>query len=183
MPLYTHRLSRREFLVVAGATGVGAAALLIVGCGGDGESDVAVLSYARQRIASLGELSEGEPLSFAFPSEGQRNFIIKLGEAANGGVGPDGDVVAFSYLCTHMGCPLVGQYKAEHKILGPCPCHFSTFDLRTNGMVVLGQATQNLPQIMLSVEDDDVFATGVIGVFYGVGNNLRDAAVAAEAAS
>jgi len=120
-------------------------------------------------------------MTFTYPAEGQSNFLLKLGAPAQGGVGQDGDIVAFSYLCTHMGCPLIGQYNDEHKIMGPCPCHFTTFDLRQNGMVVLGQATQNLPQIALDVEDGEVYATGVTGLFYGTANNLRDVPV--EAAS
>ena len=180
MYVNTVRISRREFLIAAGATGAGAAAILIVGCGGEGEPDVALLTYPRKRIVGLNELKQGEPVNFDYPLEGQKSFVIKLGEPASGGVGPNEDVVAFSYLCTHMGCPLVGQYKEEHKIIGPCPCHFSTFDLRTNGMVVLGQATQNLPQVMLAVEGDDIYATGVVGLIYGVGSNLRDARVEAR---
>ncbi|MCH8900740.1 MAG: arsenate reductase (azurin) small subunit [Chloroflexi bacterium] len=177
MFLSTVRTSRREFLIAVGATGAGVVAVLLVGCGDDGEPDVVMLAYAKERIAALSELRQGEPLDFAYPAGGQQNFVVKLGEAAQIGVGPEEDIVAFSYLCTHMGCPLIGQYKDEHKIMGPCPCHFTTFDLRHNGMVVLGQATQNLPQIALLVEGDDIYATGVIGLFYGAGSNLRDARV------
>ena len=65
--------------------------------------------------------------------------------------------------------------QGEHKILGPCPCHFTTFDLRNNGMVVLGQATQNLPQVTLAVEGDDIYATGLMGLIYGFRDNLLDA--------
>ena len=42
-------------------------------------------------------------------------------------------------------------------------------------MVTLGQATQNLPQVMLSVEDQDVYATGVIRLVYGYQNTLQGA--------
>ncbi len=35
-------------------------------------------------------------MSFEYPQEGQTNFLVKLGRPAAGGVGPDGDVVAFS---------------------------------------------------------------------------------------
>ena len=73
-----------------------------------------------------------------------------------------------------MGCVL-DQYMPEHNALGPCPCHFSTFDLANNGMVTLGQATQNLPQVLLSVEDDDIYATGVIRLVYGYADTLQGA--------
>ena len=88
-------------------------------------------------------------------------------------IGPDGDIVAFNYLCSHMGCPLNGLYNHEHKIQGPCPCHFSRFDLTKSGILILGQATQSLPQIVLEVSGDDVEATGVTGLVYGYHANLE----------
>ena len=136
---------------------------------------VVLVTYPRQRVASLSNIRQGEPVDFTYPLQGQQNFLVKLGEPAQGGVGPDSDIVAFSSICTHMGCPLTGQYKDEHKIIGPCPCHFTTFDLRISGMVVLGQATENLPQITLAIEDDDVYATGTMGLIYGFRDNLLDA--------
>lgn len=183
--------SRREFIIgaIAGGAAATVAVLLPVTLIGDGDGEepagdappatgepaVVLTTFPSRRIASLSDLKPGAPLDFDYPLQGQQNFLIKLGERALGGVGTDGDVVAFSYLCTHMGCPLVGLYKDEHKILGPCSCHFTTYDLRHNGMVVLGQATQNLPQITLAVEDDDVYAVGLMGLVYGFRNNLLDA--------
>jgi arsenite oxidase small subunit len=184
------RFSRRDFIIgaVAGGAAATVAVLVPVTLIGDGDGDeppgegpaasepaVVLTTFPRQRIGSLSALKQGQPLDFEFPLQGQPNFLVKLGEPAKGGVGPDGDIVAFSYLCAHMGCPLIGQYKDEHKILGPCTCHFTTYDLRNNGMVVLGQATQSLAQISLAVEDDDVYATGVIGLVYGFRDNLLDA--------
>ena len=95
----------------------------------------------------------------------------------------DSDVVAFSDICTHMGCPLGASYNGQHKMLGPCPCHFTTFDLTRRGLVVIGQATDDLPQIQLTVDDatGDIFATGVMGLSYGYRSNL-DALVSATAA-
>lgn len=181
--------SRREFIIgaIAGGAAATVAVLLPVTLIGDGDEEpgggpmridgpgVVLVTYPRQRVASLSQLKQGEPVDFEYPLQGQQNFLVKLGEPAQGGVGPDSDIVAFSSICTHMGCPLTGQYKDEHKILGPCPCHFTTFDLRHNGMVVLGQATQNLPQITLAIEDDAVYATGTMGLIYGFRDNLLDA--------
>lgn len=139
------------------------------------DSGLELTSYPRTRIARLSELQEGVPLDFEYPLEGQSSFVVKLGKSARSGVGPQGDVVAFSYFCTHMGCPLKGFYDRNHAVIGPCPCHFSTFDLRQLGQVVRGQATEELPQIILEVEGDDVYALGVVRLIYGFRNNLRDA--------
>ncbi len=137
--------------------------------------------YPRLRIAALSDVREGQAISFDYPLQGQRSVLIKLGRPAAGGVGADGDIVAFSELCTHMGCPMGTLYKAEHGILGPCACHFTTFDLTHRGMVVIGQATENLPQVVLEIEGGEVYATGMDGIIYGFRDNLADAPRAEEA--
>ncbi len=102
------------------------------------------------------------------------DFLVKLGTPAWDGVGADSDIVAFNYLCSHMGGPLNGQYKHEYKMLGPCPFHFSRFDLAKNGTLILGQATQSLPQILLEVEQGEIYAVAVTGLVYGYRDNLED---------
>ncbi|MFQ5434838.1 MAG: arsenate reductase (azurin) small subunit, partial [Anaerolineae bacterium] len=59
-------------------------------------------------------------------------------------------------------------------IAGPCPLHWSTFDLTRHGMVISGHATQGLPQIMLETDGDDIVATGVLGLLYGYYDNRVD---------
>jgi arsenite oxidase small subunit len=61
--------------------------------------------------------------------------------------------------------------------LGPCACHFTTFDLTHRGMVVIGQATENLPQILLEIEGNQIFAIGTLGILYGFRDNLADAPI------
>ena len=131
-------------------------------------------NYPRWRVVKIEELVEGSPLDFNFPLEEHNNFVVKLGTNAFDGVGPDKDIVAFNYLCSHMGCPLNGQYRHEYKMMGPCPCHFSRFDLAKSGIVILGQATQTLPQIMLEEDRGDLYAVGVTGLVYGYWNNLEN---------
>jgi len=76
-------------------------------------------------------------------------------------------LVAYSPICTHMGCVVlkdeddvnyIWKNKAEHLTCRPCPCHGTTFDLLRSGLVVLGPATQNLSQLKLEAVGDDVFA-------------------------
>ncbi len=93
-----------------------------------------------------------------------------------GGVGPKKDIVAFSSLCTHMGGLMVGAYRKEDKIAGPCPLHLTTFDLTRHGMVVAGHATESLPQVVLEVEGGDIYAKGILGLVYGKRDNLDTAA-------
>lgn len=64
---------------------------------------------------------------------------------------PDG-LVAYSKLCTHVGCP-VGLYQAdEHLLL--CPCHQSTFAVLDGAKPIFGPATRPLPQLPLALDDD-----------------------------
>jgi ubiquinol-cytochrome c reductase iron-sulfur subunit len=59
-------------------------------------------------------------------------------------------VVAYSKLCTHVGCP-VGLYQAESGLL-LCPCHQSTFDVLDGARPVFGPAARSLPQLPLGVD-------------------------------
>jgi ubiquinol-cytochrome c reductase iron-sulfur subunit len=70
-----------------------------------------------------------------------------------------GDLVAYSKLCSHLGCP-VGLYQARERLL-LCPCHQSTFDVPTGCEPIFGPAARSLPQLPLA-EDTDGFliATG-----------------------
>ena len=43
------------------------------------------------------------------------------------------------------------------------------------GMVIIGQATENLPQILLDLDGDDIIAVGTLGILYGFRDNLADA--------
>ncbi len=68
-------------------------------------------------------------------------------------------LVAYSKLCTHVGCP-VGLYQAdEHLLL--CPCHQSTFDVLDGARPVFGPATRSLPQLPIEADDQGyLYATG-----------------------
>ena len=75
---------------------------------------------------------------------------------------PDG-VVAYSKLCTHVGCP-VGLYQAEEHLL-LCPCHQSTFDVLDGARPVFGPAARSLPQLPLGIDADGYFVS--LGDFSG----------------
>ena len=69
------------------------------------------------------------------------------------------DLVAYSKICTHVGCP-VGLYQAEVGLL-LCPCHQSTFDVLEGARPVFGPAARALPQLPLGLDDQGyVIATG-----------------------
>jgi quinol---cytochrome c reductase iron-sulfur subunit len=61
-------------------------------------------------------------------------------------------IVAFSKICTHVGCPISLYEQQTHHVL--CPCHQSTFDLSDGARVIFGPAGHALPQLRISVNDE-----------------------------
>ncbi len=163
-------MSRRQFLFMGAAT-VTTVYLTTALPGRLFQAEIA--AYEGMKVGTLSGLQRGEPQQFRYPWDHPNceSYLIRLDTPAGGGVGPDQDVVAFNTMCTHMGISLVNQFKREHQVLGPCPAHLSTYDLTRHGMVVSGHATEGLPQIVLEVEGDDLYATGIMGLIYGFGDN------------
>jgi ubiquinol-cytochrome c reductase iron-sulfur subunit len=60
-------------------------------------------------------------------------------------------IVAYSKICTHVGCPISLNERTTHHLL--CPCHQSTFDLANSGKVVFGPAGRPLPQLPIAVDE------------------------------
>jgi ubiquinol-cytochrome c reductase iron-sulfur subunit len=78
------------------------------------------------------------------------------------------DIVAYSKICTHVGCP-VGLYQAELGLL-LCPCHQSTFDVMRHAEPIFGPAARSLPQLPLGLDDDGfIIATGDFSAPVGPG--------------
>lgn len=63
--------------------------------------------------------------------------------------GPEG-YVAYSKLCTHLGCP-VGLYEQQLELL-VCPCHQSMFNVRDGAVPEFGPAPRPLPQLPLYID-------------------------------
>jgi ubiquinol-cytochrome c reductase iron-sulfur subunit len=61
-------------------------------------------------------------------------------------------IVAYSKICTHMGCPVALWEQTTHHLL--CPCHQSTFDVTQNCKVIFGPAKRPLPQLPITVDDE-----------------------------
>ncbi|MEU5399526.1 Rieske 2Fe-2S domain-containing protein [Streptomyces sp. NPDC005963] len=61
-------------------------------------------------------------------------------------------IVAFSKICTHVGCPISLYEQQTHHVL--CPCHQSTFDLADGARVIFGPAGHPLPQLRIGVNTE-----------------------------
>jgi ubiquinol-cytochrome c reductase iron-sulfur subunit len=62
------------------------------------------------------------------------------------------NIVAYSKICTHVGCPVALYEQTTHHIL--CPCHQSTFDAANGANVIFGPAARALPQLPLTTDSD-----------------------------
>jgi arsenite oxidase, small subunit len=128
-----------------------------------------VAKYPRAKLANISELQPKRPVTKQYV--GVNVWVVKLGERAVGGVGPDGDVVAFANLCTHMGGPLV--YNPQNNC-AVCQIHYTQFDLARGGKMVTGHSTEHLPQVMLEFDErtGDIYAVGINQLVYGKLSNL-----------
>jgi ubiquinol-cytochrome c reductase iron-sulfur subunit len=61
-------------------------------------------------------------------------------------------ILAYSKICTHVGCPIALYEQRTHHLL--CPCHQSTFDLADAGNVVFGPAARRMPQLPIGVDEE-----------------------------
>ncbi len=62
------------------------------------------------------------------------------------------NIVAYSKICTHVGCPVALYEQTTHHIL--CPCHQSTFDATHGASVIFGPAPRPLPQLPMGVNSE-----------------------------
>jgi ubiquinol-cytochrome c reductase iron-sulfur subunit len=60
------------------------------------------------------------------------------------------NIVAYSKICTHVGCPVALYEQTTHHIL--CPCHQSTFDATKGATVLFGPAARPLPQLPMGTD-------------------------------
>jgi arsenite oxidase small subunit len=163
-------VGRRQFLRGAGFAAAGAAAASVLPAEAKAGAGQAIVAYPSHRLANVKDLKPNEPLQVAYPDEDAPGVLIKLGARVDGGVGPEGDIVGFTTICPHKGFPL--GYVANDKTLN-CPGHYSRFDVERGGLEIWGQATQNLPQYTLRIDDKgDIYAEGLDELIYGRLSNV-----------
>lgn len=124
-------------------------------------------------VANLSDLTVNTPVDFNYPLEETPNILVKLGIKVQGGVGPDGDIIAFSQICQHLGCDwgfvaegsspsCNSSYKASGPV-GYCCCHGSQYDLTNAAKVIGGPAPRPVPQVILYYDSTtgNIYATGM----------------------
>jgi ubiquinol-cytochrome c reductase iron-sulfur subunit len=121
----------------------------------------------RRLVDSAGRLMRPDTLSdggiiTVFPEGAERAgdaqvVLVRVGPGRNrprrGRETPaPGGNIAYSKICTHVGCP-VGLYQQSTSEL-VCPCHQSTFDVLDGARPRFGPATRSLPQLPLAVDGE-----------------------------
>lgn len=161
-------VGRRQFLRGSAVATMGAAAAV---SGHVPKATAAArVDYPANRLGNIIDLSVNAPLEVNYPDADAPGVLLKLGKSVEGGTGPDGDIVGFSTVCPHKGFPLT--YNADNRTFN-CPGHYSVFDPEAGGQQVWGQATQNLPQYVLRVDEaGDIYAEGVDELLYGRLSNV-----------
>jgi len=166
-------LGRRQFLRGGATVAVAGVATTFATREAAATPALARVTYPSQRLANVKDLKVDQPVDITYPDKDSPGVLLKLGRRADGGVGPDGDIVAFSTLCPHKGFPL--GYVAADKTFN-CPGHYSRFDCEKGGQEIWGQATQNLAQFRLQVDaKGDIYADGVDEMIYGRLSNVLSA--------
>ena len=165
----TSGVSRRT-LLSAGA-GVPLTAVLLSACGGDDPATTTSPPTADSSSPGSatpepsGSPGTDEPAGSEEPEEPAGGSLAAVADIPVGGAlvvqdGPggkpvvlaqprDGEVVAFSAVCTHQGCTV----RAEQGGI-QCPCHGSTYDL--TGKNTGGPAPSPLPAVEVTVADGQV---------------------------
>lgn len=92
--------------------------------------------YMRERAKSPIIIVRMDPNSIKIP-ESRKDWQV-------------GGILAYSKICTHVGCPISLWERQTHHLL--CPCHQSTFDLGDSGVVVFGPAARALPQLPITTD-------------------------------
>lgn len=145
-PNDVHRpaLSRRQLLAGAGA---GAAVLAVAACGSDGNNGGGTAANPRSgsptAAGSLTSVAD-VPVGGAVSAEDSSGKPVIVSQPTKG------DLVAFSAICTHMGCTVAPQ--GDQLV---CPCHGSTYDLAT-GDNTGGPAPKPLAKIPVTVKGGKV---------------------------
>lgn len=141
------QIDRREFCGRALITSAGVV-LTTKALSASPSTDQNLAVYPPQKIEGAEGLMPGCFLYFNYPKREDRAVLMRA---------EDGEFVAFSRKCVHLGCAI--EFDSEGQCL-MCPCHGGTYDSRT-GYVVYGPPPRPLDQIILQVRaGGEVWAVG-----------------------
>lgn len=115
-------------------------------------SALAFLYPNKNFISGTRQFSEvtGKPILDRDIAEGQFVSGLALGSPAIVSR-QNGELIAFSAVCTHLGCTV--SYQPQDEILR-CPCHGGEYDI--DGSVIDGPPPKPLPKLNVKIEDGKI---------------------------
>lgn len=102
----------------------------------------------RAKVALASSIPAGGSKLFSYPTEEDPCILVRQG---------NGDLVAYSQVCTHLSCAVVHSEK-ENALF--CPCHHGYFSV-DEGRPYAGPPTRPLRRIRLEQQGNEIFAVGV----------------------
>jgi len=139
-------VSRLRFLSASGA----ATASLVAGAVQSATVAEGATAPPSVAVGKAKAFQVGKAVAFHYPDAEAPALAVKIGHKVDGGVGPEGDIVAYSQLCVHRGCPV--SYNAVARTF-VCPCHYRC-TIPNAASARHRHATTNLPRITLAYDPD-----------------------------
>lgn len=131
------------------------------------------VSWPRVKLAKLSSLEPMKPVRFNYPLVNTPSILVKLGTKVENGIGPDGDVVAYSIICQHLGCyyafqapgtspPCNSSFQASVP-QAYCCCHGGQYDLTQGARVIGGPPPRPVPPVRLEYDSasGDIYAVAM----------------------
>ena len=131
------------------------------------------VSWPRVKLVNANSLERLKPVNFNYPLVNTPNILVKLGVKAENGVGDEGDIVAYSEICQHLGCYYAflspgsspsceSSFKASNP-QGYCCCHGGQYDLAQGARVIGGPPPRPVPAVKLEYDSStgDIYAVGM----------------------
>lgn len=143
-------ISRRRLIATASVTACAVPLAACAGTSGDsssaGPSKTGATKHGGKKhaLAEVSDVPVGSSVS-AKTADGKPALVAHP---------KAGKIVAFSAICTHMGCTVNPAGKELH-----CPCHGSVYDAAT-GKVLHGPAPRPLPAIPVTVKGTEILQKG-----------------------
>jgi len=140
-------ITRRTFCNRALLT---SAAVMVAGSEVTGQKDQQqnLLAYPPTKIEGAERVMPGAHLYFNYPKANDPAVLLRT---------TDGQFLAYSRKCAHLGCSI--DYDSSARCLR-CPCHRGVYDSR-NGYVMFGPPPKPLDQIVLQMRaGGEVWAIG-----------------------
>ena len=108
-------------------------------------------------VGDIGSLAQGQPEEMTFQRVRKDGWKL-ITEKATAWVTrvSEKEVVAYTPMCTHLGCAYHWDEKNKHFL---CPCHTSAFGL--DGKVLMGPAPRALDRYLVKIDGSKLYVGGV----------------------